>query len=190
MITVAALYVDPAGPYPKMPGVECWDEARDARLYAGPHPVVAHPPCGPWGKFRGVSKQDPSGGPAAVASVRLFGGVLEHPEGSHLFHVCGMPRPGELPDAWGGRTYVVDQCAYGHCCRKRTWLYVVGCPALVFRTGGEPTHAIRNGRGLALKDGTRRERATAAQARITPQPFADLLVDIARRSEKRSNTAA
>ena len=43
--TVAALYVEPDGPYSNLDGVEVWDEARDARTYAGPHPVVAHPPC-------------------------------------------------------------------------------------------------------------------------------------------------
>jgi hypothetical protein len=30
MRTVAALYIDPRGPYPIMPGVDCWDEARDS----------------------------------------------------------------------------------------------------------------------------------------------------------------
>ncbi|NCZ71579.1 MAG: hypothetical protein EBY80_15735 [Actinobacteria bacterium] len=38
--TVAALYVQPNGCYVGVPGVDPWDEARDARTYAGPHPVV------------------------------------------------------------------------------------------------------------------------------------------------------
>jgi hypothetical protein len=178
--TVAALYIDPRGPYPKMPGVECWDETRDARLYAGPHPVVAHPPCGPWGKLSHFSKQDPSTGPNAVFSVRRWGGVLEHPEFSKLWKACGLPRPGEPSDAYGGFTVVVDQCAYGHCTRKRTWVYIVGASAPELRTGGTPTHAIRNGRGQRLKDGTLRQRATALQARLTPPAFAELLVSLAR----------
>jgi hypothetical protein len=47
-LTIAALYVDPNGAYVNLPGVEVWDEARDARTYAGPWPVVAHPPCNKW----------------------------------------------------------------------------------------------------------------------------------------------
>src|SRR5262252_9279401 len=100
---IAALYIDPRGPYPRMPDVDCWDERRDARKYEGPYPVVAHPPCGPWGKLRHLcTKQDSSCGPVAVDKVREFGGVLEHPAHSRLFVECGMPRTGELPDPWGG----------------------------------------------------------------------------------------
>ena len=38
---VAALYVAKGGAYYGLPDVDPWDEARDARLYAGPWPVVA-----------------------------------------------------------------------------------------------------------------------------------------------------
>ena len=43
-MTVAALFVEAGGSYWDLPGVDPWDEARDARLYDGPWPVVSHPP--------------------------------------------------------------------------------------------------------------------------------------------------
>jgi hypothetical protein len=43
-MTVAALFVETNGAYYGLPGVDPWDESRDARLYDGPFPVVAHPP--------------------------------------------------------------------------------------------------------------------------------------------------
>jgi hypothetical protein len=46
--TVAALYVEKDGAYFGLPGVDPWDEERDATLYDGPYPVVAHPPCNRW----------------------------------------------------------------------------------------------------------------------------------------------
>ena len=57
MRTIAALFVDPRGSYSLCEGVELWTESAvqqglfsarvhaDARAYAGPHAVVAHPPC-------------------------------------------------------------------------------------------------------------------------------------------------
>src|SRR5262245_34864309 len=48
---VAALYVEEGGCYFGPAGVDPWGPARDARRYAGPHPVVAHPPCARWGRF-------------------------------------------------------------------------------------------------------------------------------------------
>lgn len=48
---VAALFVETDGCYYGLPDVDSWDEARDARRYAGPWPVVAHPPCQRWGKL-------------------------------------------------------------------------------------------------------------------------------------------
>lgn len=54
---IAALYVETDGAYFGLPGVDPWDEARDARKYAGPHPVVAHPPCQRWGKLRSSGRR-------------------------------------------------------------------------------------------------------------------------------------
>lgn len=205
--TVAALYIDPRGPYPKLPGVECWGlPERDAKEYAGPHPVVAHPPCGPWGKLRHLCRlQDPACGPRAVQQVRRWGGVLEHPAHSKLFDACGMPHPikyevngrfaygssGPL-DSYGGRTYYVEQCDWGHVARKATWLYVVGphtahafvIAELCRRAGtGTPTHWI-SGTHTAKQRGTLKpgiKVASPTQARRTPPDFAALLVAIARR---------
>lgn len=193
MITVAALYIDPRGPYPSMPGVDCWDIERDARLYSGPHPVVAHPPCGPWGQLRHMcTQQDPTCGPRAVEQVRRWGGVLEHPAYSRLFRRCGMPHPSELPDEHGGRTIEVEQVRWGHVARKRTWLYLVG-----IRDVGtdppprEPTHWVSGTRNLARRNEGRKARglvphgvkvASAQQRRRTPEAFAAWLVSLARQA--------
>lgn len=185
---VAALYIDPRGPYPAMPGVECWDAARDARLYDGPHPIVAHPPCGPWGHLRHLSgHDDPELAIRAVAQVRRWGGVLEHPAHSKLWEHCGLPLPGELQDEHGGVSIEVCQVDWGHVARKRTWIYIVGTRDLPpFPPPGTPTHWISGGRE---REGKKR-RATpvppgikvcsAQQRRRTPPAFAAWLVAIAR----------
>lgn len=45
---IAALFVAKNGTYFNLPGVDPWDESRDARKYNGPWPVVAHPECSRW----------------------------------------------------------------------------------------------------------------------------------------------
>lgn len=53
--TVAALCVAPNSGYKAMPGVECYDQARDVRNFAGGMPVVAHPPCRAWERLHRAS---------------------------------------------------------------------------------------------------------------------------------------
>ena len=81
---IAALYVETGGCYFGLPNVDPWDEARDARLYGGPWPVIAHPPCQRWGRYWGGSpttwprliKGDDNGCFAsALAAVRRWGGI-------------------------------------------------------------------------------------------------------------------
>ena len=150
---VAALYVQTGGAYYGIEGVDPWDEKRDARTYAGPHPVVAHPPCQRWGKMwagspsviarTGVRKKkgDDSGCFAtALAAVRRYGGVLEHPWGSHAWSHFGItvpPRVGGWVDAGDGRgvTCCVEQGRYGHYAPKPTLLYAVGVEVPELRWG-------------------------------------------------------
>lgn len=184
--TVAALYIDPRGPYPRLEGVECWDETRDARVYEGPHPVVAHPPCGPWGNLRHLSRGEGRDcAPLAVEQVRRFGGVLEHPRGSQLWAACGLPLPGELPDEWGGRTIEVEQVRWGHNARKRTWLYLVGISdAGIDPPPRAPTHWVSGGRVRKDKRGgtipAGIKVCSAQQRRRTPPAFAEWLIGLAR----------
>lgn len=109
-MTVAALFVDDSerGVYPALLGDSArWGENRDARRYAGPLPVVAHPPCHLWVNLAAVNwrrygRQRPAWYPggsdggcfaAALAAVRRWGGVLEHPAGSHAWAAHGLRKP-------------------------------------------------------------------------------------------------
>jgi hypothetical protein len=84
---VAALFVATGGCYFGLDGVDPWDEERDARLYAGPHPVVAHPPCSRWCRLAGLvearwgHKRGDDGGcfKSALSAVRTWGGGLGTP---------------------------------------------------------------------------------------------------------------
>jgi hypothetical protein len=195
---IAALFVEKNGCYFGLPDVDPWDEERDARKYAGPWPVVAHPPCERWGRYwhggpsapRTREMGDDNGCFAsALAFVRKFGGVLEHPEGSHAWRVFELntpPHDGSWVNAdWdGGWTCCVEQGHYGHRARKKTWLYAFGVdiPSLAW---GKAKNKIRLDDGCYAKGdngwiGRGRERISAQECRVTPLAFRDLLLDIAR----------
>lgn len=134
-MTVAALYVETGGAYWNVEGIDPWDEARDARRYAGPHPVVAHPPCQRWGRMWHGSTRKPhqfklgdDGGcfKAALGALEDFGGVLEHPADSHAWSAFGLAKPprsgGWTYAGFGMWTCCVYQGQYGHLAGKPTWL--------------------------------------------------------------------
>jgi hypothetical protein len=205
--TVAALYVATDGIYYNRFDVDPWDEARDARTYAGPWPVVAHPPCERWGRYW-------SGGPnprarrhelgsdsgcfaSALACVRTFGGVLEHPEASHAFRVFGLGIPSRKRRwfrALDGLGWIccVEQGNYGHKARKATWLYYVGNCAPFELIWHKATNCTRIDEGFNSKreaDTARKDPAfkpvkrLSAHDRIaTPLLFAEVLLALARGS--------
>lgn len=194
---IAALFVERGGVYDGMPGVDAWHQERDARLYAGPHPVVAHPPCARWGRYwsggpswRGEPKKIGDDGgcfEAALAAVRRWGGVLEHPEGSHAwkrFCLAAPPRSGGWisADFEGGWACCVEQGHYGHPARKLTWLYANGVQLLRLRWGvsrveGRPMPNLPTGR-RASRTGIC-QRLSARQRAATPEAFRDVLLAMA-----------
>jgi hypothetical protein len=168
---VAALYIDPLGPYPKLLGPKmCWDEARDARTYAGPWPVVAHPPCGPWGAWSHLCfKQDRDAFGVALAVVNRWGGVIEHPANSRAFAFHGITPMEE-----------VDQCDFGFRARKRTWLYIrpTGLTLPPLPPKRQPTHTLVNRKyNPGLPGINSRARS------ITPPAFAEWLVELASQAQ-------
>jgi hypothetical protein len=202
MTTVAALFVETDGAYYGLPGVEPWDRERDARAYAGPHPVVAHPPCKRWGRYwHGAPRKphqyklgaDEGCFAAALAAVRNYGGVLEHPEGSHAWPYFGLitpPRTGGWvrADAYGGWTCYVEQGHYGHMARKATWLYAAGValPELIWGRSEQRLHPIaleRYGYAKARRIGMMAMVGGKDKERIrdrTPLPFRDVLLGMVR----------
>ena len=187
LLTVAALFVRGDSIYKTMVGVEAFDAKRDART-SRRGPIVGHPPCRAWSCLKHFAKPAPGEKDLArwcVAQIRARGGVLEHPKGSSLWPDMSLPKPGWLPDEWGGWTLEVDQCCWGHKARKRTWLYIVGTneipPVPPWR---EPTHVVDRP-GSARKV----ERPNSAgklpwvskrEREATPAAFAEWLVQVAR----------
>jgi hypothetical protein len=182
---VVALFVDSKGPYPTL--LQDWYDAdRDALTYAGSLPVVAHPPCGPWSSLRSLSQETTKDlAPRAVEMVRRNGGVLEHPAGSLLWPHCGLPKPGALPDAFGGVTFLVHQVDWGHVARKRSWIYVVGLPNFdalpTAPPSREPTHWVSgvHTEGARGKPPAGIKICSAQQRRRTPVAFAQWLIEVA-----------
>lgn len=201
---IAALFVETSGVYFGLEGVDPWDKARDARLYDGPWPVIAHPPCERWGRFWHGSTRKPhqfklgdDGGcfAAALNSVRRFGGVLEHPADSHAWEAFGIPVP-DRGKSWrydlygGGASCYVEQCHYGHFARKPTWLYACGVtlPELNWTRAEQRLHPT-----ALAKHGYEKARRIGMVAMIggkdkkvirdrTPIEFRNLLISIAKAS--------
>ena len=126
---------------------------------------------------------------SALASVRQFKGILEHPEASRAFGQFGLPIPmwkggWSKPDAYGGRSCCIAQGNYGHAARKMTWLYAVldHYPELIW---GPSKNNLRLDEGYHSKEERARaiktgvcQRLSARQRKLTPLPFRDMLISL------------
>lgn len=186
---IAVLFARRDSIYKSMPGCDVWDIDRDARLWPGGCPIVAHPPCRAWGALKAFAKPRPDEKDLArwaVAQVRQHGGVMEHPRYSSLWRDQGMSL-GRDSDAWGGFTISVDQHWWAHKCAKPTWLYVVGVARRnlprVEIPFTQPTHCIDDGaRFKGIDMALRMKPLPKSEREKTPPLFADWLCEIARRA--------
>jgi hypothetical protein len=195
-LMIAALFVESEGCYYGLDNVDPWDVIRDARTYAGPYPVVAHPPCQLWTNMASVNyarwggehnRPGNDGGMFrfALDTVRRCGGVLEHPAKSRAWAAHGLTKPNG--EGWqrcdhGGFVCEVWQSAYGHRANKATWLYLVGEPLPLRWDRPTGTHQV----GFHDQRGKARNKPTLGrrEANATPPEFAAALVELARRCSK------
>jgi hypothetical protein len=199
---IAALYVIKNGPYYNLKNIDPYDIERNALNYKGPFKCIAHPPCERWGRYWGGGPMlhrtknqkllgDDNGCFAhALWSVRTFGGILEHPEGSHAFYYYGLPRPSQKglwtePDRFNGRACCIAQGNYGHRAQKLTWLYGVNIDFKELKWGKCLDKKIRLEDGFHSKEERARsiktgicQRLSKRQRMITPIEFRDLLIDM------------
>jgi len=87
---------------------------------------------------------------------------------------------------------VLSRANYGHAARKATWLYLYGLtgpelPELTWGSSASPDRVrleqgfhSREERARWIKTGSC-QRLSARQRSLTPEPFANLLLDLARR---------
>ncbi|WP_205710725.1 hypothetical protein [Hydrogenophaga crocea] len=201
MRQVAVLFARADSVYKTLPSVDVWDIERDARKWPGGCPVVAHPPCRAWGRLRAFARPRPDEKDLArwaVAQVREWGGVLEHPESSQLWVDQELPR-GQKRDEFGGWTLPIHQWWWGHRAQKRTWLYIVGIepqdiPAIPLRLGKSDCRIRLDKR---RPDGTHIRKGDPdyqpllgdAEREHTPPDLAYWLVELARRTNVLSEAA-
>jgi len=200
---IAALFVQENGCYYGLDFIDPWPESRDARLYVGPHPVIAHPPCQRWGALAAANyarwggdhnKPGNDGGcfESALRSVNKFGGVLEHPAKTKAWDRYGIVRPvrGMWLKSGIGWVCEVWQSAYGHKANKATWLYFVGNERPFDLNWSRPrgTHQV----GHPDTRGKHRNKPTLSkkEANATPLAFMDELIDLALWSKHETGNTA
>lgn len=198
---VVALYIDPKGHYPALVA-DCWDQARDARLYAGHNPVVVHPPCQLWVNFAHLNykryggdhnRPGNDGGcfAHALVTVRANGGVLEHPAFSNAWAAHGLTPPfKKAAPGWrkvNDREWVCEvwQSAYGHKARKRTWLLYVGNVAPLEAKWERSPGSHQVGWFDRNKPTLDKQEASAS-----PRDFAEYLISLAQHSRETQPPAA
>lgn len=151
--------------YKNIPGIDVWDEARDAYFFTGSNPVITHAPCAQWSRMKGFANNNPDEKELAyfcLQKVIRNGGIFEHPGGSTFFKEAGVTK----------NIYSVDQVWWGFPARKRTYLFFHGCKPLPFPVMQNiPSVRVGSRKGKKDREISKTERST------TVKEFAQWMID-------------
>jgi len=157
--------------YKTIPGLDVWDEDRDAYFFTGSNPVITHAPCAQWSRMNAFSNPDTDAKELAffcLNKVIRNGGIFEHPAGSSFFKEAGVTR----------NIYSVDQSWWGFPARKRTYLFFHKCKPLAFPVlQYVPTHVVAVSSKLGPHQRSLRTELSKSQRSTTVVPFAQWMID-------------
>lgn len=164
-MTCPVLFTRKNSPYLAL-GCDCYDIDRDALSWSGGQPAIFHPPCRSWGQLSHIAKPRPGERELALwamAKVRQYGGVLEHPINSALWSESGCLSWG-ICDDFGGVLIPCYQSSFGHRAPKLTGLYMVGVAIPEIPKPRQTSTTV--------------ERMCRAERESTPPELAAFLVDL------------
>lgn len=153
--------------YKTIPGIDVWDEDRDAYFFTGSNPVITHAPCPQWSRMKAFANNNPDEKELAffcLQKVIRNGGIFEHPAGSTFFKEAGITK----------NLYSVDQSWWGFPARKGTFLFFSHCKPMPFPImTNPPTHTFfgPNQNRIGKKEMPKSQRSK------TVLPFATWLIN-------------
>ena len=157
--------------YKQIPGVDVWDEDRDAYFFTGSNPVITHAPCAQWSRMKAFAKDNPDEKELAyfcLNKVLRNGGIFEHPASSSFFKEAGIER----------NIYSVDQSWWGFPARKRTYLFFHKCKPLAMPLANElPKYVLGINSKLTPAQKAARKDMPKSQRATTVIPFAQWMID-------------
>jgi len=153
--------------YKQIPGIDVWDQVRDAYYFYGSNPVITHAPCAQWSRMKAFANYDTDAKELAFFCLKHVvrnGGIFEHPAGSSFFKEAGIEK----------NVYSVDQSWWGFPASKKTYLFFSKCkpaPMPIFTPPPVFTFFGPN------QDRTGKKEMPKSQRSKTVLPFAQWMID-------------
>lgn len=157
---------------------DCYDVERDAFSYTGRSPLIAHPPCRLFSRLRKFSTaaiKEKQCAFFALARIRRFGGILEHPRSSTLWQDGNFNLDGSV-DEYGGFLRSVNLSWFGFPAQKKTMLYFVGIQPGSLPSFPMSLNAITH--VISSSGNTEKKELSALYRSQTPQLMIDYFLEV------------